>query len=975
MSFRPRVQPQAVITLTSLMFCAAVCWSTFCRPAQLAAQSPSQSEESRTMVEILPTGMSITPLAAPGSTLQPLNPGLADLPEFTADHPVSTALSPDGNTLLILTTGYNTNQDARGKAIPALSNEYVFIYDVRQQPPVQRQVLQVPNTFVGVAWNPSGRQFYVSGGLDECVHAFEYTGDRWAEQTPPIALHHAAGLGVKAKPVAAGLAVNRSGTRLLVANFENDSVSLVNLETKQVIAELDLRPGKNNPAQKGVPGGEYPYWVAFKGDKRAYVSSLRDREIVVLDLNAAPAIAGRIKVHGQPNKMIMNRAQTRLFVAADNSDSVVVVDTTSDRVVATIKSTAPPAIFPNRAGFKGSNPNSVALSPDERTLYVTNGGTNSVAVVHLAADIRSSGVVGLIPTGWYPNSVSVSQDGKYLYVVNGKSNPGPNPGACRNDMTTDPDTKRCATAQQYVWQLEKGGFSVIPTPGAAELVRLTAQATENNHYFTEPVTESALPLFAFLHQRIKHIIYVVKENRSYDQVLGDLETGNGDPSLTLFPEALSPNHHQLARQFVTLDNFYATGEVSGNGWLWSTAARATDFLEKAVPPVSAHREIPYDFEGMNRGVNPGGTTADSRNTSGLPDPDDLLPGSADVNAPDGPEDEAGAGYLWDSALRAKLRIRNYGFFVDLSKYNKTDPNGAPLLHDPAASRTPVAYPLNPRLIKLTDPYFRGFDQRFSDYWRLQEWAREFDGYVKNNNLPSLELVRLGADHFGDFDKAVDGVNTVEAQMGDNDYALGLLVEKVAHSKYAADTLIFVLEDDAQNGPDHVDAHRSPAFVIGPYVKQQALVPSRFNTVSMLRTIEMILGMRPLGINDALEQPMWQVFSDDIFSKKPAAWSYTAKVPQALRRTQLPLPPPGAADATGETAIPHSRSADYWSAETQEFDFSQEDKVDSARFNMILWEGLKPGQPYPRKRDGRDLRGNRKQLLEDFSSQKLNQPAR
>src|SRR2546423_7969305 len=279
----------------------------------LSALSANAQQPSISKPQTLPTGMAITPTAAKGSALQPLNPDLPELPDFTVDHPVSTALSPDGNTLLVLTSGYNRINDKAGKAIASQSNEYVFVYDVRGHSPQKRQVLQVPNTFMGIAWDPDGHEFYVSGGKGDDVHIFEQADGGWAETKTPIALEHAAGLGREGKPMAAGPAVNPSRTRLLVANYENDSVSFIDLRERKKIAELDLRPGAGNPAQHGIPGGEYPYWVAFKGNDKAYVSSLRDREIVALNVHAAPVVSARIKVQGQPNKFILNQAHPSWF--------------------------------------------------------------------------------------------------------------------------------------------------------------------------------------------------------------------------------------------------------------------------------------------------------------------------------------------------------------------------------------------------------------------------------------------------------------------------------------------------------------------------------------------------------------------------------------------------------------------------------------------------------------------------------------
>jgi DNA-binding beta-propeller fold protein YncE len=947
----------------------AACWLPLVLFLGLSA-SPEQEPASQ-RPEILPTGMMITPTAAQGSIFQPLNPDLPDLPQFTVDHPVSTAVSPDGSTLLILTSGFNRNHGPNGREIPAQSGEHVFVYDISQQPPVKKQVLHIPNSFAGLAWNPDGKHFYVSGGSNDNVHIFALADGHWSEVPEPIALGHHSGLGVKVspddenKPVVAGLAVDSSGTHLLAVNYENDSVSLLDLKSAKKTAELDLRPGRTDPSKKGIAGGEYPFWAVFKGDDKAYVSSLRDRELVVLDLHSAPKIVHRIKIHGQPNKLILNRAQTLLFAAVDNSDSVNVISTATDQVVAAIKTLAPHTLLPNQGRYKGSNPNSLALSPDEHTLYVTNGGTNSVAVINLAKDkdLDDSQTVGLIPTGWYPSSVSLNRDGSVLYVINGKGNAGPNPKGCRSASAES----NCGAANQYILQSVKGGFLTFPRPSAAHLRELTGVVARNNHFSTTESIARAEPVFSFLRTKIKHVLYIVKENRTYDQVLGDLEKGNGDPSLTLFKEAVTPNHHQLARQFVTLDNFFDSGEVSGNGWNWTTAGRATDNVEKTIAINYARRAFNYDYQGYNRNINVGATTPELRKSlnpamSGVADAEDQLPGPADVAAPDGPEDESGAGYLWDSALRAGLSVRNYGFYCDLNWYSerKSSYPSVPLLRDPASSGTRVAFPANPRLQELTDPYFRSFDQSFPDYWRYKEWEREFREFEKNHNLPSLELLWINHDHFGSFGSAIDGVNTVEREIADNDYAVGMIVQRVAHSQYSQDTLIFVIEDDAQNGPDHVDAHRSIAFVVGPFVKQGALVSQRYNTVSMLRTIEEVLGIKPLGLNDALQGPMSEVFTSQF-----APWTYEARVPVALRSTQLPLPHEASARGPRSWDYP-MHDAQYWDKATRGLDFTGPDGVDAERLNLILWNGIMGQEhPYPYQRSGQDLSKDRKRLLQNF----------
>jgi DNA-binding beta-propeller fold protein YncE len=912
--------------------------------------------------EVLPTGLAITPRAPRGVRYFALNPHLRRFPSFVAGQPVTIAPSPGGKTLLVLTSGYNRNNGGNGRRVWSASNEYIFVYDVSHDSPRQTQVLQVPNTFDGIAWNPDGAAFYVSGGVDDDVHVFRRSGDRWRESNPPIHLGHKKGLGLKVKPMAAGLGVTADGRRLLVANFENDSVSLIDLRKRRKVVELSLRPGH------GVPGGEFPFWVLIHGNHRAWISSPRDRQIVVLDLEPTLHIIARIPLPGQPNRMILNRDATRLYAALGTDDRVAVIDARSNRVLEEIHTTAPRSVFPNPERLKGSNPNALALSPDQKTLYVSNGGANSIAVIHLASGSREkSRVVGLIPTAWYPDSVRISPDGRVLYVANARSDPGPNPKGCRTSTglsfrSQDP----CRSANQYILQLSKGGLWTIPTPDAAELTSLTAQVARNDRYHPSARRVAAERTMAFLRRHVHHVIYIIKENRTYDQVLGDLPEGNGDPRLTLFPQPISPNHHKIASQFVDLDNFYASGQVSGSGWNWSTSAQASAMVENTIPLEYADRGFTYDYEGDNRNINVGFATVAERRAANphTPKDPDLLPGTSDVSAPDGPGSDAGSGYLWNAALRAHLTVRNYGFFLDDQRYwyKHSDPAYIPPIPFPFASKTRVAFADKAALRPVTDPYFRGFDQRLPDYWRCKEWDREFQLYVKHHDLPALELIRLPHDHFGNFRTALDGVNTVETEMADNDYAIGLLVQQVAHSPYKNDTLIFMVEDDAQDGPDHIDAHRTVALIAGPFVRQHAVVSAHYTTVNMLATIEGVLGMGPMGINDAVLAPMADAFTTE---EKP--WTYTAPVPAILRTTKLPLPPETAAEksaALREAAYTHSlHSAAYWAAKTRGFDFQVEDHLNTPLFNRILWRGLMGRTvPYPTVRSGRDLRHHRRRLL-------------
>jgi DNA-binding beta-propeller fold protein YncE len=922
----------------------------------------------------LPNGLAITPTAVPHSAQIVLNPRAAGRPNFTMGQAVTTALSPDGTQLLVLTSGYN-----RGPGPLANSPEYVFVYDVTAYPPRQVQAVPVPNSFCGLAWNPDGQEFYASGGVDDSVHVFARRGLAYYHAAA-IALGHAHGNGLLSdapapvsndapKPMVAGIGVNRSGTVAVAANFYNDSVSLIDLKTRAKMAELDLRPGVLDPAKAGVPGGEYPYWVAVRGDQLAFVSSPRDREIVAVSLSARPTVTARIAVPGQPNRVLLNQAGDRLFAALDNADAVAVIHTDALRVLETIGVTAPTAILPGSNLPRGANPNSLALSPDEKTLYVTDGGTNAVAVVSL--DGPRGQVTGLIPTGWYPNSVSVSADGVTLYVVNGKSVPGPNPGNCRGDARA-PKIPDCAKQpNNYVLNLEKATLWAAPIPRGAELQALTNRVAENNRF---AAVRAAIddPLMAQLRQRIQHVIYVIKENRTYDQVLGDLENGDGDPSLAEFPDPVTPNHHALARNFVTLDNFLDSGEVSGVGWNWTVGGRTTDYTEKTVPPNYAGRGFEYDWEGANRNINVGiGQLPERVKAQPLlqldphkPADPNLLPGTADVAAPDSETGDPGSGYIWDEALRAGLSVRNYGTYCDLSRYEnpKANPAYLPPSKTPFADKLQQAVPATKALIDKTDLYYRSFDQNFSDFFLYREWEREFDQFVAQRNLPGLSLVRLAHDHFGDFGTALYGINTPALQISDNDYALGLLVQKVANSPYAADTLIFAIEDDAQDGPDHVDAHRSIAYVAGPYVKQGAVVSERYTTVNMLRTIEAVLGLRPSSLYSAASGPMTEVFD-----LNQSNWTYSAAVPELLRTTELPLPARAAAEPVPNVArmLAESRNrhpAAWWQKRLGGMDYEEEDKLDTPRFNRVLWQGVMGGRPYPARRSGKNLRENREALL-------------
>ncbi len=972
----------------SLKVRAAVCAALF------AGMGAASADDGGTR---LPTGQLITPKAASGAVFTKLNPGLAEYPSFTANGAIKTAVSPDGKTLLVLTSGYNLLTTPAGATDQA--NQFIFVYNIagaNEFNPALTQVLQIPDSYVGLVWSPDGTKFYVSGGTGvsqaiypggpsfpqhDSVYAFSQTAPGTWARSATIDLGHPLpaltnplfglilnGVGFEESSTVAGLGLSADGSVLVAANIYNDSISVIDTATNTVRFEYDLRP-YNTSGTPGVAGGETPFTAVVKGNTVAYVSSIRDREVVVVNIaGTAPSLVKRIALPGNPNSMLLSADQSTLYVTQDNSDTVAVIDTATNTVLEQISTIAPPGVVPSGTKYTGAAANNLALSPNGKRLFVTNGGANSVAVIDLSGAAPHS-VIGLVPTGWYPNSVSVSADGRVMYIANGKSDPGANPG---NGLVNG--------ANQYVLQLEGASLLTVPVPERGDLNELTATVAANNGYSTTLSAEDTATM-AFLRQHIQHVIYIVKENRTFDQVLGDLGNGsNGNPALTMYGSAVTPNFHALASQFVTLDNFYCSGEVSGNGWAWSTEGRESDHGTKTIQLNYSGRGASNDSEGSNRDVNVGVSTF-GRDTAlggnnlyyfvggGVPGSPstikggflNLLPGTNNDFATDGPNGNVQTGYLWDSALRAGLSVRNYGFFVDISRYNLPTKQGGLVPSDllklgvpvqaPAAIGLKVAYSTNPSLQNYTDPFFWGFDNAYPDAWRLQEWQREFAAQVSGNNMPNLTLLRLMHDHTGNFggsDPAVGGLTTPELQQADNDYAVGQVVQTIANSPYAGNTLIFVLEDDAQDGPDHVDAHRSTAYVVGPYVKQGAVVSKRYSTVNMVRTIEDVLGIDHLNLNDAYQGPMTRVF--DVNQSK---WTYTGTQSAFLNGTVgTLLNLPDAARFAKVPALKPAHSASWWAAKTRSFDWSDADRIagqtgDADAYNRIEWEGVKPGVPYPK----------------------------
>ena len=910
--------------------------------AAVAAGLQVQPDNAR-----LPSGQFLTPSAAAGSSFQPLNPMLKNYPNYLAGQAITSVASPDNTTLLVLTSGYNSLDTATGALDTQASSEYIFVYDISQHVPRIKQVLQIPAAYAGIAFSPDGSRFYVGSGAGDSIYTYANNAGTWAQSGTPIPLGHKnVGVGIGATPSTAGLAVTADGSRLLVANVYNDSVSLVNLATGTVSGELDLRPGVENPADNGVPGGETPFWIAIHGNT-AYVTSERDREIDVLDISGTvPAVTARVPVKGNPIEDLLNRAGTRLYVAADNDDSVQVINTANNTVLERINVAEPLNLGNATPRYRGAAPNALALSADENTLFVSLGGENAVATVNVGIHPLHV-TTGLLPTGWYPNAVTVSNG--WLYAVNGKSDPGPNPGHCNsNSARVSGNPSYLATCQQnqYILNLEAAGLLAEPIPTLQASVPLTLQVGINNGTLQVPNLNDAF-VMSQLHQRIKHILYIVKENRTYDQILGDLGKGNGDPTITEFGQAITPNFHALASNFVDLDNFECSGEVSGNGWPWSLQGREPDFNVKTMPMNYSQRttDAPYDAEDQVRNVSTGivGLAARQAAIPGYPNDPNLLPGQASDDISDGPDDDGADnqtqhGHIWDAVIKAGLSIKNYG--MEVTNIGKVT-DSTPFINNDVEG-----YSKAPAIASTTDPYFRSYDNNYPDYWRYLEWSRDYSNDLANNAVPTFEMMRLNHDHMGNFATAQAGLGTPETQQADDDYAVGRIVQDVANGKDADNTLIFVIEDDAQDGPDHVDAHRSTAYVVGAYVKQGAVVSQRYSTVNMLRTIEDILGTQHLNINDNFQRPMTDIFN---LNQAPT-WSFTA-TPSAYLATTTLLP---AKQASLLTPLYPTHDAAWWASRTKGWDFSDADRVPAVPFNQLVWTGLGKQGAYPTTRSGVDL---------------------
>jgi len=774
------------------------------------------------------------------------------------DLPLAMTISPDGHALVVTDNGYQR---------PSLK-----VFDLDHETVAS---VAMDDGWLGLSWHPDGTRLFSSGAASNTVLELAWDGVRLragrkinvAKKVAPVA----AGA---TRPAAAdqtfvgGISVSPDGQRLYAAHVYGQFVSVVDVSTGALQGTVDL------PAE--------PYATLLSHDGATlFVSLWGGARVLSFDAKTLTSKAS-IDVGEHPNAMALSPDGRRLFVACANTNAVWAIDVASSRAAEQIST----ALFPKAP--PGSTPNALSISPDGERLLVANADNNAIALVDIE-DPGASHVLGFIPTGWYPTGVMFSRDATKIYVLSGKglaSMPnvrGPQPGIATGEG-------------QYIGSSLEGSLSILPTPDDATLAKYTRTVYDLTPYTDAtrlaPGSTDGSPIPARVGDPspIKHVFYVIRENRTYDQILGDLDRGNGDPSLALFGEEITPNAHALAREFVTLDNFYVNAEVSYSGHAFSTGAYANDFVEKMWPTNYGGRGGKYLSEGGGQ----------------------MRTAYGNIAAPPN-------GYLWDAVLRVKRTVRSYGEFAEYARDAAPDT-------EPSTAARPAARGLVKATVPGLDghvhPSYPPYDLSIPDNQRVDVWLEEFRTFEANGQLPSLSIIRLGNDHTSG---TRAGAPTPRAMIAENDLALGRLVDAISHSVYWKDSAIFVLEDDAQNGPDHVDAHRSPAFVISPFTRRGVVDSTLYTTSGMLRTMELILGAEPMTQYDAAATPMHAAFQ-----KTALLTSYTKK------DARIRLDERNRASAPGAAA-------------SARMDFDEADMTPELELNEILWwsvHGPKSRMPPP-----------------------------
>lgn len=737
------------------------------------------------------------------------------------------------------------------------STQSIQLIDIKTEKQLDR--IEIPKSWYGLKFSNNDKYLYASGGNDNRLLKYEIVNNK-------LKLRDSILLGRKwpEKISPAGLDIDEARQLLYVVTKENNKLYIVDLKTKQKTDSLSL-------------GGE-GYTCLLSGNKKQlYISCWGCDKIIVFD-TWKNRITREFHVGDNPNEILLSKNGTWLYVANANDNSVSVINLKTQEIAETLNA----ALYPDAPG--GSTTNGLALSEDDKTLFIANADNNCVAVFDVSQPGQSKSK-GFIPVGWYPTNVKVT--GKKIFVANGKgfssmANPhGPDPVQPNSVWYQGGD--KSPQKAQYIGGLFKGTLSIIDMPTDKQMSEYSQQVYQNTPYtkqkeLTADVEEgNPVPKKVGNKSPVKYVFYIIKENRTYDQVLGDMKEGNGDSSLVLFGENITPNQHALAREFVLLDNFYADAEVSADGHNWSLGAYATDYLEKTWPTNYGGRGGSYDAEGKR-------AIANNKN-----------------------------GFIWDNCLRNNVSYRTYGEFADDYKPN------IPVLKDHFC------------------PYFTGWDQTVRDTTRVNQWKKDFDSLLAIGKVPQLNTLRLINDHTEGMRK---GRPTPFAHVADNDLAVGMLIEHLSKSPIWKETVVFIVEDDAQNGADHVDAHRTTAYIAGGFIKRGFVDHTMYSTTSMVRTIELILGLPPMSQFDAAAMPMWRSFAaaPDItpFKARPLTVDLNLK----------------------------NIAVNEWQMRSEKFDLTKEDAVPDLEFNMVLWHGVKGDVPFPAPRRAAFVKLNEKEEDDD-----------
>ena len=777
------------------------------------------------------------------------------------DLPLSMVESPDGRLLFVASNGYN----APSIAIVDLKLMYV------------RAALTLDHAWLGMVWHPRGDRLYVSGAANNTIHELRWV-DGALTRGPDLVLgrpfQSSAEMdrrAVTSRSFIGGLAMAPDGSRLYAVDVAGQSVSAIDVASGHVT--------------RTVPIAAEPYTCIVSPDgSTLYVSLWGGSKVLVFDAKTMDSV-GEIATGEHPNALAMTKNGQRLFVACANTNAVWAIDVARRAAVEQISI----AMFPNAP--PGSTPNHVSVSPDDKRLLVANADNNTVAVVDISKPGLSA-VDGFIPTGRYPTASMFSRDGRQVFVLSGKGLT-----SSANPRFIDAHRAIPGGSAQYIASLVSGSVSVLPAPAGENLETLTKMAYSVTPYSDEhrlappnPPAASPIPKRVGDPSPIKHVFYIIRENRSYDQVMGDLGRGNGDPTITIFGEDVTPNAHALAREFGTLDNFYVDAEVSYDGHEFSMAAYATDLVEKFWPTNYARRGAPFFGEGQR---------GDRRNAYG------------NAAAPQN-------GYIWDACVRANVSVRSYGEFADWDDSDSSAP-GAGSIENRLAGGV-KAHAMVPGLVGRVAPDYGPWDLVYPDGKRVDAWTKEFKEFESRGQVPSLSIIRLSGDHTNG---TRPGTPTPRAMVAENDLGLARIVETISRSRIWNDSAIFVLEDDAQNGPDHVDAHRSIALVISPFSRRRVVDSTMYSTSGVLRTMELILGLPPMSQYDAAATPLYNAFQA---AADPAPFTRLAP--------RIPI------DEKNEPTA-------YGAQASLRMDFSAPDLAPEFELNEILWKSIRGAQsPMP-----------------------------